>query len=63
MTKEILTFAEAVREGLREEMHMDKSVFLMGEDIHISNCTVTRGLIDQFGKERVKLMPIAENGC
>jgi len=62
MTKEILTFAEAVREGLREEMHIDKSVFLMGEDIHISNCTVTRGLIDRFGKERVRLMPIAESG-
>lgn len=62
MTKEILTFAEAIREGLREEMLRDKKVFLMGEDIHISNCTVTRGLIDQFGKERVRLMPIAENG-
>lgn len=62
MTKEILTFAEAIREGLREEILRDKKVFLMGEDIHISNCTVTRGLIDQFGRERVRLMPIAENG-
>jgi len=62
MTKEILTFADAIKEGIREEMQRDKRAFLMGEDIHISNCTVTRGLVDQFGKERVRLMPISENG-
>jgi len=62
MAKNILTFAEAIKEGIREEMQKDKNVFLMGEDIHISNCTVTRGLIEQFGKGRVRLMPISENG-
>lgn len=62
MPKNVLTFAEAIKEGIIEEMQRDESVFLMGEDIHISNCTVTRDLIDQFGKERVRLMPISENG-
>jgi len=62
MAKNVLTFAEAIKEGIKEEMQRDESVFLMGEDIHFSNCTVTRGLIDRFGKERMKLMPISENG-
>lgn len=62
MTSRILTFAEAIKEGLREEMMRDEKVFLMGEDIHISNWAVTRGLVDEFGKDRVRLMPIAENG-
>ncbi len=62
MANHVLTFAEAIKEGIWEEMHRDKSVFLMGEDIHISNSTVTRGLTEQFGKERVRLMPISENG-
>lgn len=62
MAINIVTFADAIKEGIKEEMKRDKNVFLMGEDIHISNCTVTRGLIDEFGKERVRLMPISENG-
>jgi len=57
-----LTFAEAIREGISEEMQRNNKVFLMGEDIHLSNCTVTRGMIEKFGKERMKLMPISENG-
>jgi pyruvate/2-oxoglutarate/acetoin dehydrogenase E1 component len=61
MANNVFTFAEAIREGLKEEMRRDKSVFLMGEDIHISNCTVTRGLIEEF-EDRMKLMPISENG-
>lgn len=62
MTKEIVTFAEAIRSGIIEEMYRDKKTFLMGEDIHINPWTVTRGLMEQFGKERLMLMPISENG-
>jgi len=62
MAKNVLTYAEAIKEGIREEMRRDKSVFVMGEDIHISNNTVTRGLVDEFGKERIKHMPICELG-
>jgi len=62
MADNTLTFVEAIREGLKEELIRDKKVFLMGEDIHINPWAVTRGLIEQFGKERVKLMPISENG-
>lgn len=57
-----LTFAEAIREGILEEMQRNNKVFLMGEDIHLSNCTVTRAMINEVAKEKIKLMPISENG-
>ncbi len=58
-----ISYQEAIREGLREEMLRDESVFLMGEDIgkHGGAFGVTRTLFDQFGPERVINTPISEN--
>lgn len=55
---------EALREALREEMLRDERVFLMGEDIgaYGGSYTVTRGLLEEFGPDRVKDTPISESG-
>ena len=60
----ILTFGEAVREALAEEMTRDSRVFMMGEDIgnHGSVFKILDGLLDQFGPERVRDTPISEAG-
>jgi pyruvate dehydrogenase E1 component beta subunit len=57
-----ITYRDAIREALREEMRRDKTVFLMGEDIGVfGGCFgVTKGLQDEFGAERVKDTPISE---
>lgn len=59
-----LTYAEALREALREEMIRDPLVFVMGEDIaaHGGVFTVTKGLLEEFGPERVRNTPISEAG-
>ena len=58
-----VSYQEAIREALREEMIRDESVFLLGEDIgkHGGAFGVTRTLFDQFGPERVRNTPISEN--
>ena len=58
-----LSYQEAIREALREEMLRDERVFLLGEDIakHGGAFGVTRTLFDQFGAERVRNTPISEN--
>lgn len=58
-----LTYREAIREALREEMRRDDSVFLMGEDIAQfgGSYKVTLGLVEEFGKERVRNTPISES--
>jgi pyruvate dehydrogenase E1 component beta subunit len=59
-----LRLRDALREALREEMLRDERVFLMGEDIgkYGGSYAVTRGLLDEFGRERVLDTPIAESG-
>jgi len=59
-----ITFLEAIREALRQEMELDENVFLLGEDIGaFGGCFgVTAGLFDQFGAERVMDTPISESG-
>jgi 2-oxoisovalerate dehydrogenase E1 component beta subunit len=59
-----VTFLEAIREGLIEEMERDPSVFLMGEDIgaYGGAFKVTEGLLQKFGEERVIDTPISEAG-
>ncbi|MFQ5915544.1 MAG: alpha-ketoacid dehydrogenase subunit beta [Nitrospinota bacterium] len=53
---------EALREALAEEMRRDKKVFVLGEDIVLGYVwSVTRGLIDEFGPERVRDTPISES--
>lgn len=55
---------DALREALREEMIRDERVFLMGEDIgaYGGSYAVTKGLLEEFGEERVIDTPIAESG-
>jgi pyruvate/2-oxoglutarate/acetoin dehydrogenase E1 component len=57
-----LTYADALREALREEMLQDPNVILLGEEIGVFNGVykVTRGLLDEFGPERVRDTPISE---
>ena len=57
-----LTYAEAIREALREEMIRDERVFLFGEDIgrYGGAFGVTFGLLDEFGPERIRETPISE---
>jgi 2-oxoisovalerate dehydrogenase E1 component beta subunit len=58
-----LTYLEAIRQGISEEMERDPSVFCIGEDIGIYGGAfkVTDGFIDRFGPERVIDTPIAES--
>src|ERR1700755_412356 len=57
-----VTFVEAIRQGLWEEMERDESVFLIGEDVgtYGGAFKVTDGLLDEFGEERVVDTPISE---
>jgi pyruvate dehydrogenase E1 component beta subunit len=59
-----LTYAEALREALRQEMQRDPSVFIIGEDVGVYGGAfgVTYGLVDEFGEERVRDTPISELG-
>src|ERR1039457_3669064 len=59
-----LTFAQAIREALAEEMRRDPTVFILGEDVGEAGTPfkVLSGLLDEFGKERVLDTPISEAG-
>ena len=61
-TTRSITFAEAVREALSQEMREDQDVFILGEDIGVYGGAfgVTRGMIEEFGPERVRNTPISE---
>ena len=59
-----ITYRDALREALREEMTRDASVFLLGEDIGRywgGAFKVTDGLAEEFGDERVRDTPISES--
>lgn len=64
MPERELTFAEAVREALAEEMRRDPNVFIMGEDVAEAGTPfkVLSGLVEEFGRERVMDTPISEPG-
>ncbi len=57
-----ITYLEAVREALIQEMRRDPNVFLLGEDIGVYGGAfgVTRGMLEEFGPERVRDTPISE---
>lgn len=60
-----LSYVEAIREAIAEEMERDPRVFCIGEDIGVTNgfggaFTATLGLSDRFGHERVLDTPISE---
>jgi len=64
MPEREITFAEAVREALAEEMRRDPAVFIMGEDVAEAGTPfkVLSGLVEEFGTERVMDTPISEPG-
>jgi len=60
----VLTFREALREAMVEEMERDPSIFLMGEEVGHYNGAykVSEGMLARFGEKRVIDTPIAETG-
>ena len=64
VTSRKLTFGQAVREALAEEMRRDPTVFIMGEDVAEAGTPfkVLSGLVEEFGTERVMDTPISEAG-
>jgi acetoin:2,6-dichlorophenolindophenol oxidoreductase subunit beta len=59
-----LTFGEAIKEAIAEEMRRDPRVVLMGEDVAEAGTTfkVLVGLVEEFGKDRIIDTPISEAG-
>jgi len=57
-----LTYKEALRRALREEMNRDISVYLLGEDVGVYGgaFSVSLGLLEEFGAERIKDTPLSE---
>jgi pyruvate dehydrogenase E1 component beta subunit len=60
----VMTYREALKSAMAEEMERDESVVLLGEDIGLYGGThlVTDGLLERFGSRRVIDTPIAEAG-
>lgn len=59
-----ITFAQAIREALAEEMRRDPCVFIIGEDVAEAGTPfkVLSGLVEEFGRDRVIDTPISEAG-
>ncbi|MBL8709661.1 MAG: alpha-ketoacid dehydrogenase subunit beta [Rhodospirillaceae bacterium] len=59
-----ITYRDAVREALREVLQQDPRTFLMGEDVgRYGGCyAVSKGLLDEFGPERIRDTPLSEAG-
>jgi pyruvate/2-oxoglutarate/acetoin dehydrogenase E1 component len=60
----IMTYREALNQAMREEMHRDETVVLMGEEVgfYQGAYKVSKGLLDEFGPMRVLDTPITELG-
>ena len=58
------TYREAVKDAISDAMTRDKRVFLMGEDVgRYGGCyAVSKGLLDQFGADRIRDTPLSESG-
>ena len=59
-----MNYREALRTGLREALQRDPRVFLMGEDVgrYGGTYAVSKGLLEEFGEQRVRDTPLAESG-
>ena len=59
-----ISFGEAIREALAEEMRRDNTIVLMGEDVAEAGTTfkVLKGLCEEFGTDRIIDTPISEPG-
>jgi pyruvate dehydrogenase E1 component beta subunit len=53
-------FANAIQAALREAMEEDDTVIVLGEDVEISTIGCTKGLVEAFGRNRVRNSPISE---
>jgi len=62
--RRVITFREALREAMVEEMERDESIFLMGEEVgHYGGAyKVSEGMLERFGERRMIDTPIAETG-
>jgi len=63
-----ITYAQAIKDAMCEEMRRDAGVFLLGEDVgkYGGAFGVTRGMVEEFGEDRVRDTPISEaaiTGC
>jgi len=60
----IITMREALNQAMREEMHRDENIFLMGEEVaaYQGAYKVSKGLLEEFGDRRVIDSPITELG-
>lgn len=58
----VLTYRDALREAIREEMLRDERVFILGEDIagYGGTYAVSKGLVEEFGEKRVRDTPLAD---
>ena len=58
------TYREALKQGIREALKNDERVFLMGEDVgrYGGAFAVSKGLFDEFGKDRIMDVPLSESG-
>jgi pyruvate/2-oxoglutarate/acetoin dehydrogenase E1 component len=58
-----ITYRDAVREAIREALRVDPRIFVMGEDVgRYGGCyAVTKGLLDEFGPERIRDTPLSES--
>lgn len=57
-----ITYAQAIKDAMSEEMRRDENVFLMGEDVGLYGGAfgVSVGMLQEFGEERVRDTPISE---
>ena len=64
MSDQEISFREALRQAMQEEMQRDETVFLIGEDVGLSGgiFKCSEGLLEEFGPERVVDAPISEAG-
>jgi len=59
-----ITYREAIKQALRESLLSDQRVFLLGEDVgrYGGAFAVSKGLLEEFGPERIKDVPLSESG-
>ena len=64
MSGTTITYRDAIREAMREALARDERVFLMGEDVgrYGGAYACSKGLLDEFGPERIRDTPLAESG-
>lgn len=59
----VITYRDAMREAIRDAMHRDERVFLMGEDVgRYGGCfAVSKGLLEEFGPDQIRDTPMSES--